>query len=71
MSDEEDMRRRPSPLGPVKPLERPWPTPTPGVPFPVRERENETLRQILAKLEQIEKRLERIEKILTEKLGAI
>jgi len=68
-------RRLPRPLGPIepdtplerRPLERPWPTPTPGVPFPIREGEDKDkiLKQILDKLVEIEKRLERIEKLLT------
>jgi hypothetical protein len=60
----------PNPLEPFQP-KRPWPTPTPGVPYPQRK-ENETklLKQILEKLDDIERRLERIEKRLTEKTGA-
>jgi len=60
---------RPSgPLQPRKPLERPWPTPTPGVPFPVREENRDKiLKQILDKLVEIEKRLESIEKLLAER----
>jgi hypothetical protein len=46
-------------------LDRPWPTPTPGVPVPRRSEENRMLKQILDKLVDIEKRLDRIEKLLS------
>ena len=49
-------------VGPERPLERPWPTPTPGV--PLRREEDRMLRLILDKLIDIEKRLDRIEKHL-------
>ena len=68
--DKRETRRRPSPLGPLRPerpLERTWPTPTPGLPTPRRRGQNRTLRQILDKLVDIEKRLERIEKLLTRR----
>jgi len=62
--------RLPRPFGPPepsRPLERPWPTPTPGVPIPIgrEEDKDQMLRQILDKLIEIEKRLERIEKLLS------
>lgn len=65
-------RRLPRPLGPLepsRPVERPWPTPTPGVPFPDRREgdRDKILKQILDKLGEIEKRLERIEKLLSER----
>ena len=66
--DKGETRRRPwpyGPLGPERPVERPWPTPTPGVPTPRRREQDKTLKQILDKLVEIEKRLERIEKLLT------
>jgi len=71
-TDREESGRPPKPLGPLepgRPLERPWPTPTPGVPTPMRREEdtNRMLKQILDKLAEIEKRLERIEKLLTER----
>ena len=57
------------PLRPERPLERPWPTPTPGIPIPRRSEENRTLKQIMDKLTDIEKRLERIEKTTRQKAG--
>ena len=66
--DEGETRRRPRPLGPWdpdRPLDRPWPTPTPGVPVPRRSEKNRMLKQILDKLVDIEKRLDRIEKLLS------
>lgn len=63
--------RLPRPLGPLepkRPLERPWPTPTLGVPFSRRRDEDKMLKQILDRLVEIERRLERIEKILTDRL---
>ena len=68
--DKGETRRRPMPLGPLRPersLERTWPTPTPGLPIPRRREQNRTLKQILDKLVDIEKRLERIEKLLTRR----
>jgi len=65
--DKGETRKQPFPLGPLRPerpLERPWPTPTPGIPIPRRSDENRTLKPILDKLIDIEKRLERIEKLL-------
>ena len=68
---EKEAERLPTPLEPFQP-KRPWPTPTPGVPFPA-DKDNETrvLKQILEKLVEIEGRLERIEKVLTKKFGTI
>ena len=70
-----ERRRLPRPLRPIepetplerRPLDRPWPVPTPGVPLPIREDEDigKILKQSLDKLVEIEKRLERIEKLLT------
>ena len=63
-----ERRSRPyGPLDPTRPVERPWPTPTPGVPIPRRGKEDRTLRQILDKLVDIERRLERIEQLLSGK----
>lgn len=65
--DKGETRRRPMPLRPLmpeRPLERPWPTPTPGIPIPRRREQDRTLKQILDKLTDIEKRLARIEKLL-------
>ncbi len=68
---EEDVERLPMPLEPFQP-KRPWPTPTPGIPFPAnREDETRVLKQILEKLVEIEGRLEKIEKLLTKKFGTI
>ena len=63
--DPERWPRPYGPLDPTRPLERPWPTPTPGVPIPRRGNEDRTLRQILDKLVDIERRLDRIEKRLS------
>ena len=69
--DEEEAERLPMPLEPFQP-KRPWPTPTPGVPFPGRkEDETRILKQILEKLGEIERRLEKIEKLLTKKFGTL
>ena len=68
--DKGETERRPVPLGPLRPerpLERPWPTPTPGIPIPRRSEESRMLKQILDKLIDIEKRLERIEKLLSRR----
>ena len=59
-----EQRRHYEPLIP----ERPWPTPTPGIPIPRRREEDRTLRQILEKLVDIEKRLEKIEKLVSGKI---
>ena len=64
--------RQPRPLGPLrrdKPLERPWPSPVPGVPFPVRKDDRNDISKILDKLVEIERRLERIEEFLAKKFG--
>ena len=69
-----ESRRQPRPLGPLrpdKPLERPWPSPVPGVPFPARREEKGEMSKILDKLVEIERRLERIEEFLTKKFGPI
>jgi hypothetical protein len=69
--DKEEAKKLPMPLEQFQP-KRPWPTPTPGVPFPGRK-ENETrvLKQILEKLSEIERRLEKIEKLLIKKFGTL
>ena len=69
--DEEEAERLPMPLEPFQP-KRPWPTPTPGVPYPGRkEDETGVLKQILEKLGKIEERLEKIEKLLAKKFGTL
>ena len=69
--DKEEAERLPMPLEPFQP-KRPWPTPTPGVPFPGRkEDEKRVLKQILEKLVEIEERLEKIEKLLTKEFGRL
>jgi len=55
------LRRRPE-----RPEERRWPSPTP-VPLVPTEDVGKVLKQILDRLDAIEKRLAKIEKILTEK----
>ena len=71
MSEEEGRKKAsfPSPLPlrrPEGPEERRWPSPTPLPTFP-REDAGKVLKQILDRLDAIEKRLERIEKMLGEK----
>ena len=71
---EAETERPPRPLGPLrrdKPLERPWPSPVPGVPFPTRRDDRNEMSKILDKLIEIERRLERIEKLLMKKSGPI
>lgn len=69
--DKKEAERLPMPLEPFQP-KSPWPTPTPGVPFPGRkEGEKRVLKQILEKLVEIEERLEKIEKLLTKKFGRL
>jgi hypothetical protein len=68
---EEEAERLPMPLEPFQP-KRPWPTPTPGVPFPgSKEEEARVLKQILEKLDDIDRRLEKIEKLLAKKFGTL
>ena len=62
----------PSPLQPrrpERPEERRWPSPTP-LPMVPTEDVGRVLKQILDRLDAIEKRLEGIEKLLAEKLPA-
>ncbi len=54
------------PRRPERPQERSWPSPTP-VPLVPAEDAGKLLKQILDRLDAIEKRLEKIEKSLTEK----
>lgn len=54
------------PTGPERPEERRWPAPTP-LPTIVTEDVGRVLKQILDRLDAIEKRLEGIEKLLLEK----
>jgi len=49
-----------------RPEERRWPSPTPLPMFPTED-VGKVLKQILDRLDAIEKRLERIEKLLAEK----
>lgn len=58
-------RRQRRPYEPPLTPESPWPTPTPGVPILRRREEDRTLKQILGKLEDIERRLDKIEKRLS------
>ena len=51
---------------PRRPEERRWPSPTP-LPVVPTEDVGKVLKQILNRLDAIEKRLERIEKLLAEK----
>jgi len=53
-----------APLGPMRPR-RPLPVPTPLIPSSERNETERMLRQILERLNEIEKRLDRIEKLLT------
>ena len=53
------------PRPPKRPEERRWPSPTP-VPLVPTEDAGKVLKQILDRLDAIEKRLEKIEKILTK-----
>lgn len=54
------------PRRPERPEGRRWPSPTP-VPLVPTEDVGKVLKQILDRLDAIEKRLEKIEKILTER----
>jgi len=68
MSEEEGKKKAvfPSPLPsrrPERPEERRWPSPTP-MPLVPTEDVGKLLKQILNRLDAIEKRLERIEKML-------
>lgn len=54
------------PRRPERPQERRWPSPTP-VPLVPAEDAGKVLKQILDRLDAIEKRLEKIEKILAER----
>lgn len=56
----------PLPRRPERPEESGWPSPTP-LPTVPTEDVGKTLKQILDRLDAIEKRLERIEKALTER----
>jgi len=53
----------PLPRRPERPEELGWPSPTPA-PVPAAEDLGKTLKQILDRLDAIEKRLENIEKVL-------
>ena len=68
-NDQEEAEKLRNPFEPIQP-KRPWPSPTPGVPF-LERKENETkiLNQILEKLAEIERRLEKIEKLLAKKFA--
>ena len=71
MSEGEERKKAgfPSPLPlrrPEGPEERRWPSPTP-LPMLPTEDVGKMLKQILNRLDDIEKRLERIEKMLMEK----
>jgi len=59
----------PLPRRPESPEERRWPSPTP-LPVVPREDVGKVLKQILDRLDAIEKRLERMEKLLAER-GAL
>lgn len=52
------------PRGPGRPEERRWPSPTP-MPLVPTEDTNRILKQILDRLDAVEKRLDKIEKLLT------
>lgn len=56
----------PVPRRPETPEERKWPSPTP-LPVVPTEDVGKVLKQILDRLDAIEKRLERIEKLLAER----
>ena len=56
----------PLPRRPERPEERRWPSPTP-LPVVPAEDVGKVLKQILNRLDAIEKRLEKIEKLLTER----
>jgi len=56
----------PIPRRPERPEEREWPSPTP-LPVVPTEDVGKVLKQILDRLDAIEKRLERIEKLLAER----
>jgi len=56
----------PVPRRPERPEERRWPSPTP-LPMVPTEDVGKVLKQILDRLDAIEKRLERIEKLLAER----
>jgi len=71
MSGREERKKAsfPSPLPlrrPEGPEERKWPSPTP-LPMPPAEDIGKVLKEILNRLDAIEKQLERIEKMLMEK----
>ncbi len=71
MSEGEEKKKAtfPSPLPfrrPEGPVERRWPSPTPR-PLVPREEVGKLLREILNRLDAIEKRLEKIEIMLTTK----
>ena len=55
--------RRSESLGPWRP-ERPWPTPDPDIPYTEKSAQIRMLKQILVRLDNIERRLERIEKLM-------
>lgn len=56
------------PRKPERPTERRWPPPTPAPVVPAEEDVGRLLKQILDRLDKIEKRLEKIEKILVGRL---
>jgi len=56
----------PPPMRPERPEEWRWPSPTPMPTIPAED-VSRLLKQILDRLDAIEKRLEKIEKALTEK----
>ena len=71
MSEEKGRKKAdfpsPSPFGrPERPEERRWPSPTPLPTVPTQD-VGKVLKQILNRLDAIEKRLERIEKMLMAK----
>ena len=70
MSEEEKKKAtfQPPPLPPIRPgvPEERWPSPTP-LPVVPTEDTGRLLKQILERLDAIEKRLDRIEKILTQR----
>jgi hypothetical protein len=66
MHEKEERRAFYPPPVPGRPEERRWPSPTP-LPIIPPEDIGKVLKQILDRLDAIEKRLERIEKLLAEK----
>jgi hypothetical protein len=60
----------PPPLRPERPEEGKWPSPTPLPAVPVEDT-SRLLKQILDRLDSIEKRLERIEKALMDRQPVI